>query len=109
MILNYLKQLNETIERAQTTLKKEENPQNKTLRTLERTIYFTQFWFVLGYTGLMLKLALFNHYRRYNKTIKFSIVWLYQVSIDPLTIFAGYLAVGGGQKAISKTLTEIKE
>ena len=109
IILNYLKQFNENISKAQETLKKEENPRSQTLRTLERTIYFTQFGFVLGFTGLMLKFALFNHYRRYNKTLKFSIVWLYQISIDPLTIFAGYLAVLARHNSISTSTPEKKE
>jgi len=99
-MLNYLKDLNEIITNAEIILKTKENPQSKTLRALEKTIYFAQYGFVFGYTGIMLKLAFFNHYRRYNRLLKFSIVWLYQISIDPLTIFAGYMALVLRQKAI---------
>ena len=93
-IAKFLKEVNQNFAKIHETLKKEDNPKAEIRRKIEKSLYLSQWAFVMGYTGLILKLALFNHYRRYNKTLKFSIVLLYQISIDPLTILAGYTSVG---------------
>ena len=62
-------------------------------RHLDKIIYLSQFCFVIGYTGLMLKFVFFNHYRKFNKSIKFSMLLLYQHTIDPFTILVGCAAV----------------
>lgn len=93
MILSFFEQKTQDFTAIISRLKAEEDPKSRFQRKIERIIYFSQFAFVFGYTGLMLKLAFFNHYRKYNKILKFSIVFLYQITIDPMTIFAGYIAI----------------
>lgn len=103
MITSYFRSISKNLEELHNRLKEVEDPKSPFQRRIERTLYFTQYSFVLGYTALMMKLAFFNHYRGYNKLMKFSIVLFYQISIDPLTIFIGYVPIALGSSYLLKT------
>lgn len=47
---------------------------------------FSQSLFVYSYSFLFLKMIFFNHYSAMNLPIKFSLVCLYSISLEPLTL-----------------------
>lgn len=53
---------------------------------INRNLFFPQFSFAFIYSALFLKLIFFNHYQKYNKTIKLFLLFLFQNTIEPLTL-----------------------
>lgn len=56
---------------------------------INRIMFIPQFGFAFLYSTFFLKLILFNHYNKYNKTIKILLAIFYQNTIDLLTFVAG--------------------
>lgn len=101
-LFNFFSQTNTNFDTMHDRLNFEKSYKAPLQRSLEKHITFAQLGFVFVYTGLMLKLCFFNHYRKYNKFFKCSFLLVYQITIDPLTLLAGY-----GVLAIrSKTILE---
>lgn len=103
-ISNFQTKLKDFIERSQddlTNLKKNlqmynphkdkvSQPYREKMERLKRNINFvissSQTLFVCSYSFVFLKLVLFNHYRKFNPLIKFSLFSFYCLTIEPLTL-----------------------
>ncbi|EWS75628.1 transmembrane protein, putative (macronuclear) [Tetrahymena thermophila SB210] len=90
-IINYLKERKEKLENLHQIVNKNNIvSKNSSKRNLDKAIIFSQVSFVSFYSLFFLKIVLFNHYPRFNIAKKFFSLWFYQMTIDPLTLGAGY-------------------